>query len=328
MGVRQKEYFMSKTPRQIGLENTTEELYEARDTFLPEMLRKEWVIFPKKSLLYQYLDDIPRPEMFNNYYVRNKIDATNEEIAIACAIYGAINIAEGLKILTYNMITLKEYAQKYGRDSVCVRQKCLRGGVIGAINIGRDWFVPENADYTDFRCNKWEKERRSVKIMPENSQVDRMYFMSKTPRQIGFECTQKYLEQALEKHTPQRLWNKWHLFPSSKSILRKLDQVQLPKMYMDVLEKKNITDITAEEMAIACTIHCAISVIEARNAIFYHTLTLKMYARNLGKNPDIVRQKCLRGNLEGAVKIGAMWYIPEKTDYYRKASEWRSTTQP
>lgn len=39
------------------------------------------------------------------------------------------------------------------------------------------------------------------------------------------------------------------------------------------------------------------------------------YAARIGRHPDTVRQKCLRGTLPGAVKIGRDWLIPPETPY-------------
>lgn len=44
-------------------------------------------------------------------------------------------------------------------------------------------------------------------------------------------------------------------------------------------------------------------------------ITLKEYALRLGKNPDVVRQKALRGTFETAVKVGRDWLIDENEPY-------------
>ena len=50
-----------------------------------------------------------------------------------------------------NMITIAEYAARIGKAPRSVRQKCQRGTLPGAVKIGRDWLVPENAPYPDER---------------------------------------------------------------------------------------------------------------------------------------------------------------------------------
>jgi len=50
-----------------------------------------------------------------------------------------------------NMIPIAEYAKKIGKATSTVADKCRRGSVPGARKIGRDWFVPENAEYPDLR---------------------------------------------------------------------------------------------------------------------------------------------------------------------------------
>lgn len=48
-------------------------------------------------------------------------------------------------------VPIAEYAERIGRDPATVRQKCLRGTLPGAVKIGRDWFVPADAEYPDSR---------------------------------------------------------------------------------------------------------------------------------------------------------------------------------
>lgn len=49
------------------------------------------------------------------------------------------------------MITLKEYAERHGRDPATFRQKALRGGFKTAQKIGRDWMIDENEPLQDKR---------------------------------------------------------------------------------------------------------------------------------------------------------------------------------
>lgn len=56
-------------------------------------------------------------------------------------------------------------------------------------------------------------------------------------------------------------------------------------------------------------------------------ITLKEYAARLDKNPDVVRQKALRGTFKTAVKIGRDWLIDEDEPYTdarrKKPCNWR-----
>ena len=49
------------------------------------------------------------------------------------------------------MITLKEYAERHGKDPAIVRQKAIRGGFETARKMGRDWFIEEDEEYIDRR---------------------------------------------------------------------------------------------------------------------------------------------------------------------------------
>ena len=52
------------------------------------------------------------------------------------------------------LITLKEYAERHGRDPATVRQKALRGTFVTAVKIGRDWLIDEDEPYSDLRSRK------------------------------------------------------------------------------------------------------------------------------------------------------------------------------
>lgn len=49
------------------------------------------------------------------------------------------------------LLPLVEYAALIGRDPDSVRDKCMRGNVPGAVKLGRNWFIPKDAPYTDNR---------------------------------------------------------------------------------------------------------------------------------------------------------------------------------
>ena len=50
-----------------------------------------------------------------------------------------------------NMIPIAEYAKKIGKATITVADKCRRGSLPGAVKVGRDWFVPADAEYPDLR---------------------------------------------------------------------------------------------------------------------------------------------------------------------------------
>lgn len=50
-----------------------------------------------------------------------------------------------------NMIPIAEYAAKIGKATITVADKCRRGALPGAMKVGRDWFVPADAEYPDYR---------------------------------------------------------------------------------------------------------------------------------------------------------------------------------
>lgn len=54
------------------------------------------------------------------------------------------------------LITLKEYAERLGKNPVVVRQKVLRGN-LPAIKLGRDWFIESDTPYNDKRRRQTEE---------------------------------------------------------------------------------------------------------------------------------------------------------------------------
>lgn len=55
------------------------------------------------------------------------------------------------------LISLKMYAEKFGRSPVSVRQKCVRGGFVTAQKIGRNWVIDDKEPYFDNRCKNVNK---------------------------------------------------------------------------------------------------------------------------------------------------------------------------
>ena len=46
-----------------------------------------------------------------------------------------------------DLIPIAEYAKRIGKATITVADKCRRGALPGARKIGRDWFVPKDAEY-------------------------------------------------------------------------------------------------------------------------------------------------------------------------------------
>lgn len=49
------------------------------------------------------------------------------------------------------MIPIAEYAARIGKATITVADKCRRGALPGSVKLGRDWFVPADAEYPDYR---------------------------------------------------------------------------------------------------------------------------------------------------------------------------------
>ena len=63
------------------------------------------------------------------------------------------------------MITLKEYAEKHGKNRLTVNQKAQRGGFKTAQKIGYQWFIDEDEPYIDGRIKsgKFNNFREGLK---------------------------------------------------------------------------------------------------------------------------------------------------------------------
>ena len=64
-----------------------------------------------------------------------------------------------------DLIPIAEYARKLGKATITVADKCRRGSLPGAVKLGRDWFVPKDAEYPDYRVKdgKYIGNRRANK---------------------------------------------------------------------------------------------------------------------------------------------------------------------
>lgn len=62
-----------------------------------------------------------------------------------------------------DMLTVQQYAAKHNKAEITIRKKCQRGTLPGAVKIGRDWLIPEDANYPDNRVKSgkyvnWRKK--------------------------------------------------------------------------------------------------------------------------------------------------------------------------
>lgn len=56
------------------------------------------------------------------------------------------------------LITLKEYAERHGKNPDTVRQKAIRGNFTTAVKKGRDWLIDEAEPYLDYRKKSIRKD--------------------------------------------------------------------------------------------------------------------------------------------------------------------------
>lgn len=55
-----------------------------------------------------------------------------------------------------NLIPIADYAARLGITANAIRRRCIRGTLPGAVKLGRDWFIPADAPYTDNRVKSGE----------------------------------------------------------------------------------------------------------------------------------------------------------------------------
>lgn len=70
-----------------------------------------------------------------------------------------------MKIPGSDLVPIAQYAERLGITANAIRRRCLRGTLPGAVKIGRDWLIPENAPYPDYRV-KTGKYRNWRKKLP------------------------------------------------------------------------------------------------------------------------------------------------------------------
>lgn len=81
------------------------------------------------------------------------------------------------------LITLKEYAERLGKNPVIVYQKARYGTLKTAFKLGRDWVIDENEPYEDKRIKsgkyvdwkygyKYQKERKAIKAAEEAAKAE------------------------------------------------------------------------------------------------------------------------------------------------------------
>ena len=70
--------------------------------------------------------------------------------------------------MTTNLLLLNEYAARVGKSPRTVRQKCALGHLPGAVKMGRDWFIPADAPYTDSRIKSGQYKNWRKKEAAEN----------------------------------------------------------------------------------------------------------------------------------------------------------------
>lgn len=73
------------------------------------------------------------------------------------------------------MITLKEYAERNGKNLANMRQKAIRGGFTTAVHMGRDWIIDEDEPFIDNRIRDgkyvdWRKPKGDSKKPKENQE--------------------------------------------------------------------------------------------------------------------------------------------------------------
>lgn len=62
------------------------------------------------------------------------------------------------------LISLKEYAERHGKQPATARQRAGRGSFKTAVKMGRDWFIDENEPWEDNRITTgdykgWRKSK-------------------------------------------------------------------------------------------------------------------------------------------------------------------------
>ena len=72
-----------------------------------------------------------------------------------------------MKIPESDLIPIAQYAAQLGLTANAIRRRCIRGTLPGAVKMGRDWFIPADAPYTDNRVKSGEYKNWRKKASAE-----------------------------------------------------------------------------------------------------------------------------------------------------------------
>lgn len=81
------------------------------------------------------------------------------------------------------MITLKEFAERNGKNRANALQKVARGSFPSAVKVGNQWFVDENEVWTDGRVTsgKYQGWRSKYGSEPPKVEPQRIEFAAPAP---------------------------------------------------------------------------------------------------------------------------------------------------
>lgn len=84
------------------------------------------------------------------------------------------------------LISIKEYAEKFGKEISSVRKKCQRGGFSTAQKIGRDWFIDDAEEYSDRRKNDEQEVLLERELISDDGKrvAGKYYFSSDAEREV------------------------------------------------------------------------------------------------------------------------------------------------
>lgn len=84
------------------------------------------------------------------------------------------------------LISIKEYANRNGKEVNTVRKKCIRGGFSTAQKIGRDWFIDDAEEYSDRRKNDEQEVLFERELISDDGKrvVGRYFFSADAEREV------------------------------------------------------------------------------------------------------------------------------------------------
>ena len=197
---------------------------------------------------------------------------------------------EAAKADTAALIPVAEYAARIGRSPVSVRQKAARGAIPGAVKIGRDWLIPEDAPYTDHRVRPDDRGQLSQLILVKREDGSQAVIGMNNRSMKSITAALDDLKAA---GTPYRV-------------------IRSEELLSIIKATEGLNEAGAGITSRLTTLDEYVHPLALNNP---HYLTPEQFAEKMGKPLDKVQKFLEMGRFSHAVRLIDSWLIPDTTTW-------------